>query len=104
MSPVKNLLVDALNAYLYWSTKFGVYVARLNGEDRRTYFFCDKVVNLKISGFTIDLREQFIFWVVIKNNGQSELYRYPTIEKIPVGAKITPHLVIESIVVCYSQE
>ena len=38
LTVAKELLVDAANAFLYWSTGHGVECARLNGKGRRTYY------------------------------------------------------------------
>lgn len=38
LTVAKELIVDAANAFLYWSTGHGVECARLNGKGRRTYY------------------------------------------------------------------
>jgi len=34
----KELNIDAIQAYIYWSTGHAVECARLNGKNRRTYY------------------------------------------------------------------
>jgi len=38
LTVAKELNIDAVHAYIYWSTGHAVEVARLNGKSRRTYF------------------------------------------------------------------
>lgn len=33
MFPVKDLVVDSINGYLYWATMYSVESTRLNGEE-----------------------------------------------------------------------
>jgi hypothetical protein len=38
LTVAKELNIDAIQAYIYWSTGHAVECARLNGKNRRTYY------------------------------------------------------------------
>jgi hypothetical protein len=37
----KEIHVDSLNAYLYWSTSYSVASSRLNGQNKTVYYSAD---------------------------------------------------------------
>lgn len=37
----KELKVDSVGGYLYWSTGFSVQVAKLNGKEQQSYYSAD---------------------------------------------------------------
>lgn len=91
---VKELTIDSLEAYLYWSTGHAVEVARLNGQDRR-YYHSDEIFNGKqVMGLTLDTENRYVYWIVRSYVSGSIVYRAPTSEKIPMSQKIVPEKVI----------
>lgn len=91
---VKELIIDSLEAYLYWSTGHAVEVARLNGQDRR-YYHSDEIFNGKqVMGLTLDTENRYVYWIVRSYESGSILYRAPTSERIPMNQKIEPKKVI----------
>ncbi|XP_014482097.1 PREDICTED: proto-oncogene tyrosine-protein kinase ROS isoform X2 [Dinoponera quadriceps] len=90
---VKELTIDPLEAYLYWSTGHAVEVARLNGQDRR-YYHSDEIFNGKqVMGLTLDIENKYVYWIVRSYVSGSIVYRAPTSEKIPMSQKIVPEKV-----------
>lgn len=90
---VKELTIDSLEAYLYWSTGHAVEVARLNGQDRR-YYHSDEIFNGKqVMGLTLDTENKYVYWIVRSYVSGSIVYRAPTSEKIPMSQKIVPQKV-----------
>ncbi|XP_032680151.1 proto-oncogene tyrosine-protein kinase ROS isoform X3 [Odontomachus brunneus] len=90
---VKELTIDSLEAYLYWSTGHAVEVARLNGQDRR-YYHSDEIFNGKqVMGLTLDTENRYVYWIVRSYVSGSIVYRAPTSEKIPMNQKIVPEKV-----------
>ncbi|XP_011346152.2 proto-oncogene tyrosine-protein kinase ROS isoform X2 [Ooceraea biroi] len=90
---VKELMIDSLEAYLYWSTGHAVEVARLNGQDRR-YYHSDEIFNGKqVMGLTLDTENRYVYWIVRSYESGSIVYRAPTSEKIPMNHKIVPEKV-----------
>lgn len=87
---VKELMLDSLEAYLYWSTGHAVEVSRLNGQDRR-YYHSDEIFNGKqVMGLTLDMEDRYVYWIVRSYESGSIVYRAPTSEKIPMSQKIVP--------------
>ena len=90
---VKELMIDAQAAYLYWSTGHAVEVARLNGQDRR-YYHSDEIFNGKqVMGLTLDTENRYVYWIVRSYESGSIVYRAPTSERIPMSHKIIPEKV-----------
>ncbi|XP_043257692.1 proto-oncogene tyrosine-protein kinase ROS isoform X3 [Colletes gigas] len=90
---VKELMIDSLEAYLYWSTGHAVEVARLNGQDRR-YYHSDEIFNGKqVMGLTLDTENRYVYWIVRSYESGSIVYRAPTSERIPMNHKIVPEKV-----------
>ncbi|XP_071571413.1 proto-oncogene tyrosine-protein kinase ROS isoform X4 [Temnothorax nylanderi] len=90
---VKELMIDSLEAYLYWSTGHAVEVARLNGQDRR-YYHLDEIFNGKqVMGLTLDTENRYVYWIVRSYESGSIVYRAPTSERIPMSHKIIPEKV-----------
>lgn len=90
---VKELTIDSLEAYMYWSTGHAVEVARLNGQDRR-YYHSDEIFNGKqVMGLTLDMENRFVYWIVRSYESGSILFRAPTSELIPMTQKVIPEKV-----------
>ncbi|XP_043482361.1 proto-oncogene tyrosine-protein kinase ROS isoform X2 [Leptopilina heterotoma] len=90
LANVKELVIDSLEAYLYWSTDFTIQVARLNGQERR-YYYSDEIFSDKqVTGLSLDLENRFLYWIIRSYENVSILYRAPTSEKLPMNQKIVP--------------
>uniref|UniRef100_A0A674GT12 Tyrosine-protein kinase receptor n=1 Tax=Taeniopygia guttata TaxID=59729 RepID=A0A674GT12_TAEGU len=62
--PVKDLVVDSINGYLYWATMYSVESTRLNGEE---YFMLQEQLQFsgkQVVGVTLDLTYGFLYWLV----------------------------------------
>ncbi|KAL6432278.1 hypothetical protein ACFW04_006732 [Cataglyphis niger] len=90
---VKELMIDSLEAYLYWSTGHAVEVVRLNGQNKR-YYHSDEIFNGKqVMGLTLDTENRYVYWIVRSYESGSIVYRAPTSERIPMNQKIIPEKV-----------
>ncbi|XP_029680164.1 proto-oncogene tyrosine-protein kinase ROS-like isoform X3 [Formica exsecta] len=90
---VKELMIDSLEAYLYWSTGHAVEVVRLNGQNKR-YYHSDEIFNGKqVMGLTLDTENRYVYWIVRSYESGSIVYRAPTSERIPMNQKIVPEKV-----------
>ncbi|KFO11050.1 Proto-oncogene tyrosine-protein kinase ROS, partial [Balearica regulorum gibbericeps] len=61
---VKNLVVDSVNGYLYWTTMYSVESARLNGKE---YLMLQEQLHFsgkQVFGLTLDLTYGFLYWLV----------------------------------------
>ncbi|EMP38631.1 Proto-oncogene tyrosine-protein kinase ROS [Chelonia mydas] len=61
---VKDLVVDAINGYLYWATTYTVESTRLNGEH---YFILQEQPRFsgkQVVALTLDLSDGFLYWLV----------------------------------------
>lgn len=93
ISNVKELIIDSLEAYLYWTTGYTIEVTRLNGQERR-YYHSDEIFSDKqVIGLTLDLENRFLYWIIRNYESVSILYRAPTSEKLPWNRKIIPEKV-----------
>ncbi|PKU45078.1 proto-oncogene tyrosine-protein kinase ros [Limosa lapponica baueri] len=62
--PVKDLVVDSVNGYLYWATMYSVESARLNGAE---YLMLEEQLQFsgkQVVGLTLDLTYGFLYWLV----------------------------------------
>ncbi|XP_014362622.2 proto-oncogene tyrosine-protein kinase ROS isoform X1 [Papilio machaon] len=80
----KELTIDSLAAYIYWSTGHAVEAARLNGENRIIYYPAQLFSGKQVMGLTADLEKKWLYWLVRSYDG-SELHRAPTADKISTG-------------------
>ncbi|XP_063245936.1 proto-oncogene tyrosine-protein kinase ROS isoform X3 [Prinia subflava] len=62
--PVKDLVVDSVNGYLYWATMYSVEITRLNGEEYRTLQEQLHFSGKQVVGVTLDLTYGFLYWLV----------------------------------------
>nr|CAD7427324.1 unnamed protein product [Timema monikensis] len=89
---VKELVIDSVHAFLYWSSGHGVECARLNGMQRRDYYPKEIFSGKQVMGLTLDMDRQAVYWIVRSYEG-SKLYQAPTAEMIPTGQKVEPIMV-----------
>ncbi|XP_014219351.1 proto-oncogene tyrosine-protein kinase ROS [Copidosoma floridanum] len=90
---VQRLLIDSLEAHLYWSTSRTVEVVRLNGEDRRQYRSEDDFDGRRVSGLTLDLDNRYVYWIVGDTEDDFKLYRSLTADNLPTDQDILPEVV-----------
>ncbi|KAK4881780.1 hypothetical protein RN001_005099 [Aquatica leii] len=85
----KELNIDAVQAYIYWSTGHAVECARLNGADRMVYHPAQLFSGKQVMGLTLDLHRKMIYWIIRGSEG-SNLFRAPMAGAFPVGTKTVP--------------
>ncbi|NWX24129.1 ROS1 kinase, partial [Aegotheles bennettii] len=61
---VKDLVVDAVNGYLYWATTYSVESSRLNGEEYLVLQEQLQFSGKQVVGLTLDLTYGFLYWLV----------------------------------------
>nr|ALV82505.1 sev [Leptinotarsa decemlineata] len=71
----KELNIDSVKAYLYWTTGIKVECARLNGVERYEYHDVEYFSG-KQMGLTLNLEQKFVYWIVRGSDG-SHLYKGP---------------------------
>ncbi|KFP73343.1 Proto-oncogene tyrosine-protein kinase ROS [Acanthisitta chloris] len=62
--PVKDLVVDSVNGYLYWVTVYTVEATRLNGEEYLMLQEQPQFSGKQVVGLTSDLTYGFLYWLV----------------------------------------
>ncbi|KAJ8921659.1 hypothetical protein NQ315_010568, partial [Exocentrus adspersus] len=72
----KELNVDSIKAYIYWSTGIKVECAHFNGVDKNEYHDVQFFSGRQIMGLTLDMDEKYVYWIVRGSEG-SNLYRAP---------------------------
>ncbi|CAG9822767.1 unnamed protein product [Phaedon cochleariae] len=60
----KELNIDSVKAYIYWSTGIKVECARLNGSERYKYHDVQLFSGKQVMGLTLDLEQKYIYWIV----------------------------------------
>ncbi|XP_057670694.1 proto-oncogene tyrosine-protein kinase ROS isoform X2 [Diorhabda carinulata] len=70
----KELNIDSVKAYLYWSTGIKVECAHLNGVDRFEYHDVQYFSGKQVMGLTLDFEEKYVYWIVRGSEG-SNLYK-----------------------------
>ncbi|XP_041979738.1 proto-oncogene tyrosine-protein kinase ROS isoform X2 [Aricia agestis] len=89
----KELNIDSLGAYIYWSTGHAVEGARLNGENKIVYYPAQLFSGKQVMGLTVDLEKKWLYWLVRSYDG-SELHRAATADQIALGlGEVTDTLV-----------
>ncbi|VEN47844.1 unnamed protein product [Callosobruchus maculatus] len=72
----KELHIDAVEAYIYWSSGIKIECARLNGMDKFEYHDVQYFSGKQIMGMTLDSEDKFVYWIVRGSEG-STLYKAP---------------------------
>ncbi|XP_074032211.1 receptor protein-tyrosine kinase sevenless isoform X2 [Leptinotarsa decemlineata] len=72
----KELNIDSVKAYLYWTTGIKVECARLNGVERYEYHDVEYFSGKQVMGLTLNLEQKFVYWIVRGSDG-SHLYKGP---------------------------
>ncbi|XP_045468365.1 proto-oncogene tyrosine-protein kinase ROS isoform X2 [Harmonia axyridis] len=87
----KELEIDSVKAYIYWSTGYAVECAHLNGVDKIDYrkakFFSGK----QVMGLTLDMDHKNLYWIVRGSEG-SNLFKAPM-----AGYIDTKHITVEKV-------
>ncbi|KAK5650142.1 hypothetical protein RI129_001171 [Pyrocoelia pectoralis] len=88
----KELNIDAVQAYLYWSTGHAVECARLNGADRLVYHPAQLFSGKQVMGLTLDMHRNMVYWIIRGSEG-SNLFRAPMAGAFLPGTKPVPESV-----------
>ncbi|XP_063080009.1 proto-oncogene tyrosine-protein kinase ROS [Engraulis encrasicolus] len=73
-SDITGLVLDPLDAWVYWSTAWSVERARLNGQQHLIIQQLSVLSGRQVAGLTIDLAEGSLFWLV-QDGATLDLYR-----------------------------
>ncbi|KAG8223272.1 hypothetical protein J437_LFUL001549 [Ladona fulva] len=76
LTVAKELNIDAVHAFIYWSTGHAVECSRLNGEYRRTYYPAELFSGKQVMGLTLDVDRRDAYWIVRSYEG-SVLFKAP---------------------------
>ncbi|XP_038044153.1 proto-oncogene tyrosine-protein kinase ROS-like [Patiria miniata] len=74
----QDLVIDSVNAYMYWTTTKTVECSRFNGEGRFDYERISGLSDDLIAGVTLDLTDGFVYWFSLANEDSVQslkLYR-----------------------------
>ena len=63
LSDAQDLAIDAVNAYMYWTTAQSLECARLNGLEYFQYTSKADFLDERIAGLTLDLDEGHVYWL-----------------------------------------
>lgn len=70
---VRDLALDSVNGYIYWTEERRIEAARLNGQEVETISEYSDFADEEIAGLTLDFVSGKVFWFVIgSSNGNSE--------------------------------
>eukprot|EP00058_Branchiostoma_floridae_P027612 XP_002613103.1 hypothetical protein BRAFLDRAFT_125708 [Branchiostoma floridae] len=61
---VQDLEIDSLSGHLFWTSAHSVERARLNGQDRTTYWRVENFSGRQLAGITLDTRGEMMYWLV----------------------------------------
>ncbi|XP_050308693.1 proto-oncogene tyrosine-protein kinase ROS isoform X2 [Anthonomus grandis grandis] len=70
----KELRIDSIKGYLYWSREYDVECAHLNGDDKMDYDRLEPFSGKQVMGLTLDLDGHHVYWIVRGSDG-SHLFR-----------------------------
>ncbi|CAH1131270.1 unnamed protein product [Ceutorhynchus assimilis] len=74
----KEIRIDSVNGYLYWSREYDVECAHLNGDDKMDYDRLEPFSGKQVMGLTLDFDGKQIYWIVRGSDG-SHLFRAPMV-------------------------
>ncbi|XP_025412408.1 proto-oncogene tyrosine-protein kinase ROS isoform X3 [Sipha flava] len=77
----KELKVESVGGYLYWSTGFSVKSSKLNGKEQQIYYSADYFSGKKVMSLAVDSVGRWVYWI-LRENDKSKLFRAPTAEKL----------------------
>ncbi|XP_059618544.1 protein sevenless isoform X2 [Phlebotomus argentipes] len=71
LAVAKELRIDSLRGFIYFSTGHAVESCRLNGKNRRTYYSVELYSGLQVMGLTLDMDNQLVYWIVRRYDSSS---------------------------------
>lgn len=80
----RELRIDSLNGFIYYSSGHAVEACRLNGKKKKTYFSVEPYSGLQVMGLTLDMDNEHIYWIGRKFDSSS-LYRSNMIQHFDKG-------------------
>ncbi|XP_044147095.1 proto-oncogene tyrosine-protein kinase ROS [Bufo gargarizans] len=89
-SLVKDLAVDSVSAFLYWTTGYTVESSRLNGQDHVVIQNLTLSSTLQVVALTLNLKEGQIYWLA-KNGLHINMYQANTRSEGMFDMKVTQH-------------
>ncbi|RZF32704.1 hypothetical protein LSTR_LSTR004132, partial [Laodelphax striatellus] len=89
LTVAKELNIDAIQGFIYWSTGHAVECSRLNGKQRKTYYPAELFSGKQVMGLTLDVDHQGVYWIVRSYEG-STLFHAPTADCLKIGEEIQP--------------
>uniref|UniRef100_T1HB35 Tyrosine-protein kinase receptor n=1 Tax=Rhodnius prolixus TaxID=13249 RepID=T1HB35_RHOPR len=89
LTVAKELNIDAVEAFIYWSTGHAVECARLNGKQRHTYYPAELFSGKQVMGLTLDMITRDVFWIV-RNYEGSTLFKADMAEGRFVENEVVP--------------
>lgn len=85
----KELKVESVGGYLYWSTGFAVKSSKLNGKEQHSYYSTDYFSGKKVMSLAVDSVGGWVYWI-LRENDKSKLFRAPTAEKLNYLNNLNP--------------
>ncbi|GAB0094112.1 Tyrosine-protein kinase receptor [Sergentomyia squamirostris] len=79
LAMAKELRIDALRGFMYFSTGHTVESCRLNGKNRKIYYSVELYSGLQVMGLTLDIDNDLVYWIV-RRYDSSSLYSAPMAE------------------------
>ena len=74
--PIADLVLDCINASLYWTTAHSVESARLNGRGHQTALRLGSYSGRYVHGLALDAVGGMLYWFVMQSEHRGlELYR-----------------------------
>ncbi|XP_053568137.1 proto-oncogene tyrosine-protein kinase ROS [Bombina bombina] len=61
---VTDLVLDSVNAFLYWCTDYTVESSRLNGQRHLTFYSVKPLSSTQVVALTVDIRYGLLYWLV----------------------------------------
>ncbi|XP_072155472.1 proto-oncogene tyrosine-protein kinase ROS isoform X1 [Bemisia tabaci] len=71
LTVAKELNVDSVGGYLYWSTGHAVEIAHLNGRKKRSLYPSEPFSGRRVIGLTLDMEDRSVYWIVRSYEGSS---------------------------------
>ena len=84
---VRDLALDSVEGYVYWTTSTTVEVVRLDGALHRVLYRVEEVSGKYVLGLTLDLDAGNLYWMVKTAGQRAALYR---IQKLWKGKSDEP--------------
>ncbi|XP_050535151.1 proto-oncogene tyrosine-protein kinase ROS-like [Daktulosphaira vitifoliae] len=79
-STAKELKVESVGGYLYWSTEYSIQSSKLNGKELYNYYTVNYITG-EITSLAVDSVGHWVYWI-LREKDKSKLFRAPTFEKL----------------------